>query len=226
MADKPICSIQDCGKPAKLRGQCEPHYRKALSYGDRSRGRRGGIAVCTVEGCDRSHRCRGFCAIHYDHWKRRNDVRKRASPGVLQNFIDAAVSSNTDECIVWPLRTEDWYLLIYRDGRHTSASNWVCRQAHGEPPTPLHEACHSCNHPPCINPNHLRWGTGKENQADRVAHGTDCRGEKNPRAKLTTDQVLFIKANPDATAKELAELLSVKIATVYKVRQRKNWAHV
>lgn len=29
-------------------------------------------------------------------------------------------------------------------------------------------ALHSCDNPPCCNPNHLRWGTDAENAADMV----------------------------------------------------------
>jgi hypothetical protein len=32
--------------------------------------------------------------------------------------------------------------------------------------------CHACNNPPCINPNHLYAGTGKDNAQQAVA---DCR---------------------------------------------------
>lgn len=34
MADKPICSIHDCDKPAKTRGWCIMHYQRWLSHGD------------------------------------------------------------------------------------------------------------------------------------------------------------------------------------------------
>lgn len=41
----------------------------------------------------------------------------------------------------------------------------------------------------------LKWCTPKENQADRVIHGTDCAGERGPSAKLTPAQVRFIKSH-------------------------------
>jgi hypothetical protein len=34
----------------------------------------------------------------------------------------------------------------------------------------------------------LAYGTHKENQEDKVRHGTSSYGEKNPRAKLTAEQ--------------------------------------
>ena len=33
--------------------------------------------------------------------------------------------------------------------------------------------CHACNNEKCSNPNHLYWGTAKENRLDQIANGTD-----------------------------------------------------
>ena len=39
----------------------------------------------------------------------------------------------------------------------------------------------------------LCWGTHSENQQDRVRHGTDNNGEKNPASKLTEEDVKEIR---------------------------------
>lgn len=39
MADKPICSIQNCCKPRSIRGWCNVHYKRWLSHGDPLAGR-------------------------------------------------------------------------------------------------------------------------------------------------------------------------------------------
>lgn len=41
--------------------------------------------------------------------------------------------------------------------------------------------------------DNLQWGTWKENSNDRIAHGTECKGEDNPTAKLTDAQVVQIR---------------------------------
>lgn len=226
MAEKSLCSIPGCDKPRKHRGKCEPHYRSSLATGDRERERRGFHLVCSVSGCGAKHRCRGLCARHYDQWKRRSVVRKRATPGTRAAYIEAAITSSTDECLVWALARPGVYLKVNTGGRQTSVSRIVCERVHGPPASPDLEACHSCHNPPCINPRHLRWGTGAENQADRVQDGTHGRGDRNPIAKLSAEQVRFIRANPDAPVKELATLCNVKPTTIYSVRSGKSWAHV
>jgi hypothetical protein len=46
----------------------------------------------------------------------------------------------------------------------------ICEEAHGPPPSPKHNALHNTADgrvgAPCVNPDHLRWGTQKENMAD------------------------------------------------------------
>ena len=38
--------------------------------------------------------------------------------------------------------------------------------------------CHACNNGRCCNPNHLYWGTAKENYADMMANGGKTLWEK------------------------------------------------
>jgi len=39
----------------------------------------------------------------------------------------------------------------------------------------------------------LRWSTQRENEADKILHGRTTRGERNPVAKATPDQVRMIR---------------------------------
>lgn len=48
----------------------------------------------------------------------------------------------------------------------------VSLELHGRPrPSLDHHACHSCDNPPCTNPDHLWWGTNEENVRDALAKG-------------------------------------------------------
>lgn len=82
-----------------------------------------------------------------------------------------------DECIIWPFATNEpkpglLYGQVIFEGRVTSANNAVCCIAYGPAPSPEHEAAHSCGKSLCVNPGHVRWATPKENEADKVDHGT------------------------------------------------------
>lgn len=67
----------------------------------------------------------------------------------------------------------------------------MCELRNGPPPTPGHQATHSCGRGAdgCVNPNHLRWKTNAENQLERYQHSGPVRG-----TKLTLAQVAEIRA--------------------------------
>ncbi len=77
----------------------------------------------------------------------------------------------------------------------------------------------------------LRWATCLANLADRAGHGTELRGRRNGRAKLTEDAVAFIRANykprhPEYGAAPLAARFGVTDVAVIKAFKGTNWAHL
>ena len=74
----------------------------------------------------------------------------------------------------------------------------------------------------------LRWGTRSENERDKIAHGTDHRGEKHHAANLTWQQVEQIRREyrrhtPGFMQKDLAKKLGVSRRTVEKVLNNRTW---
>ena len=45
----------------------------------------------------------------------------------------------------------------------------ACERAHGPAPHDQPFALHSCDNPPCVNPEHLSWGTPSRNGLERWA---------------------------------------------------------
>lgn len=74
--------------------------------------------------------------------------------------------------------------------------------------------------------DNLEWGTWAENSKDRIAHGTDCVGEKSPLAKLTWAAVLDIRsATKDKSyIRMLAKKYGVHERTVREVRYGRTWS--
>lgn len=54
---------------------------------------------------------------------------------------------------------------------------------------------HTCDNPPCVNPEHLVLGTHVQNQIDKVQKGRHCHGENHGAAKLNAMQVDAILAD-------------------------------
>lgn len=74
----------------------------------------------------------------------------------------------------------------------------------------------------------LSWGTKKQNQADRIACGTDSRGEKHPLAKFSHDQVRLIRERAANGEKHeaIAESYGVRRATISYIVRRKHYSIV
>lgn len=84
---------------------------------------------------------------------------------------------------------------------------------------------HACDNPCCINPEHLSCGSVAENAADMKRKGRSLRGERNITAKITEDDVRYIRST-DKVAKELFEHFGISRTQIYYIRHRKTWKHV
>ena len=73
------------------------------------------------------------------------------------------------------------------EGRPQPIHQMVCQHFYGERPNGM-ETRHLCGNKLCINPEHLRYGTSRENHMDTVRHGT------MGRRKLTALQVVLARA--------------------------------
>ena len=90
----------------------------------------------------------------------------------------------------------------------------VCRHLDGKPTN---------NH--VLN---LAWGTPLENSADRILHGTDCRGERVVISELKASDAIEIRRRRENG--ELVRVLSsefgVSTYAIYAIAKRLTWNHV
>jgi hypothetical protein len=73
--------------------------------------------------------------------------------------------------------------------------------------------------------SNLRYGSFTDNSADAKLHGTQVKGERQHAAKLTEEQVLYIRASNE-TGVSLAKKFDVTGACISAIIKRKNWCHV
>jgi NUMOD4 motif/HNH endonuclease len=118
------------------------------------------------------------------------------------------------------------YLWRITDGRRVAISNLVALAFLG--PRPLHnEVCHNNGIKTDDRLSNLRYDSHAGNQADRVAHGTDIRGEKTPWAKLTEADVRYIRDNPgNLNQPALAIVFDTTQSQISRIQLRKQWRHV
>lgn len=182
--------------------------------------------LCAVEGCDKPHEARNLCNLHYRRLVTMEERGSRYAPkGAAKTFVEEVLRSDTDDCIIWPFTMDkDSYGVTQWEGRQWGVHRLVCFLRHGEPP-PYSMARHECRVRSCVNPNHLSWGTGKDNADDRERHGMTSKGEQRPTSKLSEEAVRYIRQTDEPSC-VLAEKFGVTDTCISYVRKRKTWRHI
>jgi DNA invertase Pin-like site-specific DNA recombinase len=76
----------------------------------------------------------------------------------------------------------------------------------------------------CCNPRHLEWKTKRQNENDKILHGTLLRGSKIGNSRLTETDVLAIRAMVRVTSQsEVAKAFGIAQATVSAIQRRIIW---
>lgn len=185
---------------------------------------------CSIAGCGKRVLARGWCDMHYTRWRRHGDPLGGGVPHgePLQHLNEVVLAHEGNECLTWPYATNDkGYGQIRFDGKTRTVHRLVCISAHGEPPTPEHEAAHSCGngHLGCVAKRHLSWKTVAGNAADRIAHGRQHnRGERHRSAKLLESQVVAIrKMRGLERAASVARRYGVNHSTIANIYKGETW---
>jgi len=189
--------------------------------------------ICTIENCGKVAIAHGWCNTHYRRWKKYGDpfTHKRASNGEAWVVLDQMLATETDDCVIWPLSNDRHgygQISMKVDGkiRPVGVHRVICQKAHGEPPTPKHQAAHKCGngHLGCCNKRHLRWATRADNETDKIAHGTRIRGPRCWKAKLTEADIRAIRAAKGKVHRqEMAERYGVQKSYINAIQARKTW---
>lgn len=101
----------------------------------------------------------------------------------------------------------------------------VCAAYHGPPPTPEHEVAHIDGVRVNCHASNLRWSTHRENEADKIVHGTK---PERTHSKLTEEAVREIRSAPRyrGLISDLARKYGVVHQTISDVRRGKLWKSV
>lgn len=192
---RPTCSVEGCNRPNRRNGLCGTHSARMRRTGslETTLDPYGTFHPCAVAGCGKARHSFGYCRAHYTRLQKHGDPLGGRRPiGYVLNWVREHAEYRGDDCLKWPFKTNPaGYGSLSIAGHSIVASRYMCILINGEPPTPDHEAAHSCGkgHTGCVNPMHLRWATRAENQHDMVLHGTAVIGERNPMAKISDADV-------------------------------------
>lgn len=126
-------------------------------------------------------------------------------------------------------RVRDGYGRIMRDGQIIMAHRHAWTLVNGVIPHGM-DICHTCDNPPCCNPDHLFVGTRADNLADMVAKGRQSRGRDRWNTRLTENDVRDIRIewakSRHSTLREVAGHYDVSITAIFQAVTRKTWKHL
>lgn len=157
-------------------------------------------------------------------------LQRRWPKTATERFLSYAEPEPNSGCWLWMAARGGFGLRhgkFFFHGREIGAHRAAWLLFKGEIP---HGMCvlHKCDMEWCVNPAHLFLGTQTENLRDMVAKGRSLRGERQPMARLTNEQVLDIraKATSGLPAKVLAIQYSIARRTAERIIARARWRHL
>lgn len=124
--------------------------------------------TCSIRSCTRRRRARGWCALHYKRWLK-NGTTDRLYPTLSDRFW--AKVRKSDGCWPWIKSRQPYgYGRFNYQGKQVQAHRVAWILTNGPIPDDLC-VLHSCDNPPCCNPDHLFLGTKGDNNRDCIRKG-------------------------------------------------------
>lgn len=139
------------------------------------------------------------------------------------------------DCLRWYLACDPFGHGVVHVGRDVEgrkrlekAHRVVYRMFGLVPLEPGQYVLHSCDNPWCVNIEHLRAGSAKDNMDDKYARGRENhpKGMSHPSAKLTEDIVRWLRSENPVITRDLAESLGVHRQVLFHAKWGKTWKHV
>jgi HNH endonuclease len=148
---------------------------------------------------------------------------------LIQRLLKNSTLNPLTGCWDWTKSVTKWgYGHINVNGKIKLAHRISYEAIH---PLPTHLCVlHKCDNPRCINPEHLFLGTNADNVRDKVSKGRQSKigqskGENHSLAKLSNNDVLFIRAS-SLPQKELAVQFNTTQSNISLIKNRVKWTHI
>lgn len=151
----------------------------------------------------------------------------------IERFWQRVSISDSSSCWLWTKangEVETGKGVFYFQSTWKRPSQVAYILAHGPIPEGKY-VCHSCDNPPCCNPDHLWAGTHQENMDDMTRKGRDRHncGEDLSHSKLCEQDVLKIRqlyATGRYSHLSLSQIFQVCEASIRNVIILKTWKHI
>lgn len=168
--DVVTCSVENCDRPNYGRGWCKMHWQRWSKTGDP-------LGIRINSGPKSSVLC-SLCGTPYKaNLLPRHTASCIGTTPTLARLFEIGKVEQVGDCVEWRSRTvgsRGYGIISPASARLLGtrrASRAAVLLATGTLPPSELEVCHSCDNPPCINPEHLFVGTHGDNMQDAITKG-------------------------------------------------------
>ena len=191
----------------------------------RQKARKYEVRICSVCGKSFNVRCDSKTRMCSRECVAREATSKIP---VEEKFMSRVLK--TDNCWIWlGFKDKLGYGRFTFNRKTYPAHRFSCILAGKPIPNNLF-ACHKCDNPSCVNPDHIFPGTQADNVHDAISKGRMMqKGEDNCYSKLKNEDILEIREiykNGSLCKAELARKFHIDKSHVRRIVSRELWAHI
>lgn len=122
----------------------------------------------------------------------------------------------------WRMKNSYGYPLISIKGKQKIYSRHLYEKEHNIVLTSDEEIMHTCDNVWCVEITHLVRGSHRDNMADMVSKERHAKGERNGHAKLTWEDVDYIRES-NKRQKDLAKQFNVDPSLISRIISGEYW---
>lgn len=149
----------------------------------------------------------------------------RKKENEFTNFLKKVEKIPFTDCWIWfGALGSNGYGTFYKNNKNMGAHRASYEFFVGEIPQDM-VIMHLCDCKHCVNPSHLKPGTVKDNSVDKVNKKRHSYGSLVGTAKLTEDDVKFIRSSKLSSGK-LAKILNCGRTQIDRIRRFESWKHI
>jgi hypothetical protein len=163
--------------------------------------------------------------------RKKRVIKRRNYQQFLAHLHSKIDKNGPGGCWLFTGGLSNGYACISFEGKVIKGSRVMLAEKLGRPLGHKMEACHTCDNPACLNPDHLFEGTHIQNMHDMRKKGRDAKalGTAHPNHKLKDEQAAEIRrlyARGDVSMSQLGARYGVHKTTIGYVVNRTKWKHV